>query len=107
MKQTTNHGSHNEAAAPAGFARACVACGQKVLEQISRAKAAILAQAANELKVQRHALQLAVNEAEALAWQTLYPHLVFPALAVEKVQAVAAWTARQRALLRHAPSPGN
>jgi hypothetical protein len=103
MKVTTNHGSHNEAATAAGFARVCVACGQKVLEQVRRTKATILKQAANELKVQRHALQLAVNEAEALAWQTLYPHLVFPALAVEKVQAVAAWSARQRALLRHLP----
>jgi hypothetical protein len=37
-----------------------------------------------------------LNEAEALAWQTAYPHLLFPSLAVEKIQSVAAWQARQR-----------
>jgi len=33
----------------------------------------------------------ALNEAEAAAWQTMFPHLVFPALATEKVQAAIAW----------------
>jgi hypothetical protein len=41
-------------------------------------------------------LRLALNEAEALAWQTLYPHLVFPDLAAEKVRGVAAWNSRQQ-----------
>ncbi|MBI3875728.1 MAG: hypothetical protein HY300_07160 [Verrucomicrobia bacterium] len=45
-------------------------------------------------------VKLALNEAEALAWQTPYPHLVFPALAHEKVSAVAAWHKRQAALQR-------
>ncbi len=40
----------------------------------------------------------AVNEAHALAALTFAPMLVLPALAEEKVQAVAAWTARQRFL---------
>jgi hypothetical protein len=48
-----------------------------------------------------HLLRLAVNEAEALAWQTDYPHLIFPTLAVEKVQAVTAWDAQQQALRRN------
>jgi hypothetical protein len=42
-----------------------------------------------------------LNEAEALAWQTSYPHLLFPELAVEKVQAVAAWQTRQESVQRH------
>jgi len=43
-------------------------------------------------------LQLALNEAEAVAWQTDYPHLLFPELAMEKVQAVASWNHRQTAV---------
>ena len=35
--------------------------------------------------------RLALNEAEALARQTDYPHLFFPSLAMERVQAVVAW----------------
>ena len=34
-------------------------------------------------------LDSALNEAEALAWQTPYPHLVFPALAEEKASSVS------------------
>jgi len=41
-------------------------------------------------------LKSALNEAEALAWQTGYPHLFFPALAEEKALAVNRWAARQR-----------
>jgi hypothetical protein len=42
--------------------------------------------------------RLALNEAEALAWQTDYPQLVFPILATEKTQAVTEWNARQERL---------
>jgi len=41
-------------------------------------------------------LNSALNEAEALAWQTGYPHLFFPVLAEEKAVAVNRWAARQR-----------
>jgi hypothetical protein len=44
-----------------------------------------------------------VNEAEALAWQTPYPHLLFPSLAAEKVQAVAAWQTRQQSVHQRQP----
>jgi hypothetical protein len=47
-------------------------------------------------------LKLALNEAEALAWQTDFPHLFFPALAMEKAQATVAWHQRQRAVRRTA-----
>jgi hypothetical protein len=42
----------------------------------------------------------AVNEADALASLTPVPTLVLPTLAEEKVREVAAWSARQRSLLR-------
>jgi hypothetical protein len=48
-------------------------------------------------------LRLALNEAEAAAWETMYPHLVFPALASEKAQAVAAWNAHQQSVWRSSP----
>jgi hypothetical protein len=43
-----------------------------------------------------HLLRLALNEAEALAWQTDFPQLFFPALAAEKAQAAVTWHRRQR-----------
>ena len=48
-----------------------------------------------------HLVKLALNEAEALAMQTSFPHLVFPTLAQEKVSAVAVWHQRQAALQRN------
>jgi hypothetical protein len=41
----------------------------------------------------------AVNEAQALAAQTLVPQLVLPVLAEEKVQALQKWSAKQQQLL--------
>jgi hypothetical protein len=45
-----------------------------------------------------HALRLVLNEAEALAWQTPFPHLFFPVLAEEKAAALVAWQERQAAV---------
>jgi hypothetical protein len=45
-------------------------------------------------------LRSALNEAEAIAWQTPYPHLLFPVLAEEKASAVSLWAARQRSVHR-------
>jgi hypothetical protein len=81
----------------------CDRC-RKVLTQIARSRAAVLAEWSDALKPQQHALRLALNEAEALAWQTMYPHLVFPVLATEKVQAVAAWNSRQQRLWWNTPT---
>jgi hypothetical protein len=46
----------------------------------------------------RHHLHLALNEAEALAWQSGYPALLFPLLAEEKIAAVQHWEERQQNL---------
>ena len=45
-------------------------------------------------------IDLALNEAEALAWQTPFPHLVFATLAEEKARAAAQWRVRQEAIFR-------
>ena len=77
---------------------ACRDCCQKVLSQIKHAREVILVEARDTLKGQEQLLRLAMNEAEALAFQTLYPQLVFPNLAVEKVEGAARWSSRQRQL---------
>jgi len=74
---------------------ACLASCQKVLARIKKAKEVIFAESHAALGTHEHLLRLALNEAEALAWQTAYPHLVFPDLATEKVRAVIAWESRQ------------
>ena len=49
------------------------------------------------LKVEQgHLFQLALNEAEALAWQTPVPLLVFPMLAYEKLKKLKEWNTRQK-----------
>jgi len=80
------------------FAKVCLASCQKLIAQIEKAKDTILAEFRETRETHEQLLQLAVNEAEALAWQTAYPHLVFPLLATEKAQAVAAWDARQQSI---------
>jgi hypothetical protein len=82
-----------------GYAASC----QKVLAQITATKEAILADAKQALAGPERLLRLALNEAEALAWQTTYPHLVFPVLAVEKIQRTAAWNATQQTVRRASP----
>jgi len=102
----TNEGGENTGASST-FTNACRECYQKVVAQIRAAKDAILAESREMLGVQEQVLKLALNEAEALAWQTLYPHLVFPELATEKIQAIAGWNRHQRSVWRTTPiSPG-
>ena len=80
------------------IAKVCLASCQKLIAQIAKAKDAILAEFRGPRETHEQLLRLALNEAEALAWRTGYPHLVFPTLATEKAQAVAAWDARQQSI---------
>lgn len=75
--------------------QACLGACSKIAAQVARAKDAILTESRQLLGAPERMVQLALNEAEAVAWQTEYPHLVFPALAMEKVQSIAAWNNRQ------------
>ena len=77
--------------------RCLQSCGT-LLAGIDQTKTKIAAEFQGFLEVNRKSFQLALKEAEALAWQTDYPHLLFPALAMEKVQAAAAWQNRQNIL---------
>ena len=53
---------------------------------------------------QPRVFQLTLNEAEALAWQTGFAHLLFPILALEKARAVAEWHERQKSIRRAEPA---
>ena len=77
---------------------ACLASCRKLLTQIEKTKEAVAAEFRELLQAHEQLLRLALTEAEALAWQTEYPYLVFPMLAAEKAQAVAAWHARQQSM---------
>jgi hypothetical protein len=48
-------------------------------------------------------LRLALNEAEALAWATGFPELIFPVLAQEKAGKVAVWHERQKSVREPRP----
>lgn len=85
-----------ETASNRNLAEICLASCQKLVAQIKEAKDRILAEFQDRYETHEQLLRLALNEAEALAWQTPYPQLVFTDLAVEKAQAVAAWSSHQR-----------
>jgi hypothetical protein len=68
------------------------------LAQLESTKNAIVAEFRKLAGGQERMLELALNEAEALAWQTQYPYLVFPVLAQEKAEAVVAWQTRAQSI---------
>ena len=76
----------------------CVRCYERVLHSLAAVKARVERQFGRAMAGYEQLLKAAVNEAEALAWQTPYPHLFFPALAEEKATKAQQWAAGQRAL---------
>jgi len=84
----------------ANFARACANCCERIANRLNQAKDALLIEARHRFAAPERLAKLAVNEAESLAWEAGYPHLLFPTLAQEKLQAVATWNRRQREMLR-------
>src|SRR5262245_15860630 len=81
-----------------GLRNACLASCRKLLAQIAKTKDSLWNEFRDRLKSHEHVLQLALNEAEALAWQSGVPHLVFLTLAREKAEGVARWYNRQQSL---------
>jgi hypothetical protein len=100
MKWTHNH-QRNSAKAN-GFLQECSNRCDAVRNLIARAKEAVLREYAHLAEEHARVVRLALNEAEALAWQTNHPQLFFPALAMEKAQAAVAWHQRQRSVRRAA-----
>ena len=79
---------------------ACVNSCKKIMAQLDAVKRSIAREFSDTMATQKHLLELALNEAEALAAQTSHPHLFFPVLAEEKARAVRSWSAHQRAVRR-------
>lgn len=77
------------------FSEICLNSCRKLLSQLDAIKHALISKYRPELNGQETVLHSALNEAEALAWQTPYPHLFFPVLAEEKALAARRWAYRQ------------
>src|SRR6266436_2055859 len=71
---------------------------RNTLEAITKVRGLVEREFSILLQREPRLLRQALNEAEAIAWQTGFPQLVFPSLALEKARAVAAWEGRQRTM---------
>jgi hypothetical protein len=71
---------------------------KKLMAGMEQVKNRIAGEFQETLESHGQLFQLAMNEAEALARQTDYLYLLFPSLAMEKIQTVAAWQTRQQSL---------
>jgi len=71
---------------------------RNTLEAIAKVRALVEREFSILLQREPRLLRQALNEAEAIAWQTGFPQLVFPSLALEKARAVATWERRQRTM---------
>ena len=86
------------------FTSICVNSCRAVRAQFRRIKNGIRSEFTNRFGVDERLLRLALSEAEAEAWATGYPHLVFPGLADEKAQALLNWDRKQKAILHAQPA---
>jgi hypothetical protein len=77
-----------------------VANEETLSRQINQVKQEVFAEYQSALGANDQLLRLAIIEADALARQTPYPHLVFPLLASEKAQNAARWQFHQQFRLR-------
>ena len=87
-------------AKPAKAVAAHSASARELAVQVASIKSGLVREFGTTLGGNGQLLLSALNEAEALAWQTSYPHLLFPVLAEEKASAVNRWAARQRSVRR-------
>ena len=87
--------NHENRTGGSSFKSACAAACQKILKQLTSVKEAVFAESYNAVPAEERLLRLALNEAEAEAFQTQYPQLVFPTLAMEKAQEVINWHRQQ------------
>jgi hypothetical protein len=99
----TNEKHQHGLMTPLAAANPWLAPCRRCLARLEQVKASVLSEFRGQLESHERLLELAVGEAEALAWQTGFPQLVFPALAWEKARAVTTWHARQRSLQRTDP----
>lgn len=80
------------------IAAACFRSCHKIITQLEKVRESIVAGYRGLVESNGHLLELTLNEAEALAWQSGFPHLLFPTLAEEKVRSLGAWHERQQSV---------
>jgi hypothetical protein len=87
---------------PKAGAKACRANsrGRELTVQMTNIKNGLVREFGTAIGGHNALLRSALNEAEALAYQTAYPHLLFPVLAEEKASQINHWAARQRRVQR-------
>jgi len=78
----------------------CLNYCRNLITNIQETKKDLVRQFRKVFEGQEQVLRLALNEAEALAFLTGYPQLVFPTLAMEKVQGAVEWRAHQQDITR-------
>jgi hypothetical protein len=88
----------NETASPNPGKTVCFASCRKLDAAVHELKRSIVEEFQARVPAHGRMIESAVNEAEALAWQTPFPHLFFPALAREKAAAATRWAARQESM---------
>src|SRR6478752_3542550 len=93
--KTNRIGTENHERVSTSLLRACLNTCSAIRDGIETAKEKIFRQYEKSFGEQERLLRLALNEAEALAWQTDFPHLLFPTLAMEKVETAVHWQRRQ------------
>jgi hypothetical protein len=76
---------------------------QNAAHEIGAVRATIERDFSDLIEQQPRLLRLALNEAEALAWQSGFPELIFPILAQEKAVKVAIWHQRQQSVRQPRP----
>jgi hypothetical protein len=96
----SNRIENNETNGQNAFTTFCANYCRKLLSEIQRTRQELVNQFRKTFAGQEQLLRLALNEAEAVAFLTDYPHLVFPDLAMEKVQSAANWSHHQQQLGR-------
>jgi len=101
---TTNAANKNNTTTAKAFTAACIGACEKLANQITQAKDNLVAEFQDKFQNHESWLDLVLFEADALAQQTKYPHLVFPLLAAEKLQVASQWQSRQQSILRRQPA---
>jgi hypothetical protein len=91
-----NKNEYQSAAKQNRFSAVCLNSCRNLLASIERIKQGIFKEFGSGLSGSETVLRGALNEAEAMAWQTAFPHLVFPELAQEKAAEAARWARRQQ-----------
>ena len=86
------------------FTAACLGACDKIAAQLTQAKDNLIAEFQSRFQNHESWLELVLFEADALSQQTKYPHLVFPLLAAEKLQAATQWQSHQQRVLRRQPA---